>query len=108
MSKYLINRVDTFRVDTETEAKNFVEQLKKGDGEVIKHSIEYKEQKSKGDKCTETKECQNYLICLDSDCKDELFSLIPITSSNVSYGLPLILNKVSFGLSKANKHTFKA
>lgn len=49
MSKYLINRVDTFRVDTETEAKNFVEQLKKGDGEVVKHSIEYKEQKSKGE-----------------------------------------------------------
>ena len=49
MSKYLINRVDTFRVDTETEAKNFIEQLKKSDGEVVKHSIEYKEQKSKGE-----------------------------------------------------------
>lgn len=49
MSKYLINRIDTFRVDTEKEAKDFVEQLKRGDGEVIKHSIEYKEQKSKGE-----------------------------------------------------------
>lgn len=49
MSKYLINKVETFRIDTETEAKNFIEQLKKSDGEVVKHSIEYKEQKSKGE-----------------------------------------------------------
>ena len=40
-----------------------------------KFSGKCKEQKSKGDKCTETKECQNDLICLDSECKDELFSL---------------------------------
>ena len=49
MSKYLINRIDTFRVDTEEEAKTFIEQLKQGTGEVLKHSIEYKEQKSKGE-----------------------------------------------------------
>lgn len=49
MSKYLINRVETYRVDSETEAKNFVEELKRGKGEVLKHSIEYKEQKSKGE-----------------------------------------------------------
>ena len=49
MAKYLISTIETFRVDSESEAKNFVEQLKKSDGEVIKHSIEYKEQKSKGE-----------------------------------------------------------
>ena len=45
MAKYLITRVDTFRVSTEEEAKDFVEELKNGDGEVLKHSIEYKETK---------------------------------------------------------------
>lgn len=49
MAKYLINRIDTFRVDSEQEAKEFVEQLKTGGGEVLKHSIEYKEQKAKGE-----------------------------------------------------------
>ena len=49
MSKYLINKIETYRVDSENEAKRFVEDLKKGDGEVLKHSIEYKEQKSKGE-----------------------------------------------------------
>lgn len=49
MSKYLINKVETFRVDSEEEAKTFVEQLKRGSGEVLKHSIEYKEQKAKGE-----------------------------------------------------------
>lgn len=49
MSKYLINRIDTFRVDTEEEAKTFIEQLKQGTNEVLKYSIEYKEQKSKGE-----------------------------------------------------------
>ncbi len=49
MSKYLINTVETYRVDSEDEAKNFIEALKEGDGEVLKHSIEYKEQKSKGE-----------------------------------------------------------
>lgn len=49
MAKYLINKVETYRVDDEQEAKNFIEELKRGDGEVLKHSIEYKEQKSKGE-----------------------------------------------------------
>lgn len=49
MSKYLINKVETFRVDSEEEAKTFIEQLKQGSGEVLKHSIEYKEQKAKGE-----------------------------------------------------------
>lgn len=49
MSKYLINKVETYRVDSENQAKRFVEDLKNSDGEVLKHSIEYKEQKSKGE-----------------------------------------------------------
>lgn len=49
MARYLINRVDTYRVDSEADAKRFVEELKQSDGEVLKHSIEYKEQKSKGE-----------------------------------------------------------
>ena len=47
--KYLINKVETYRVDTENEAKRFIEELKNQDGEVLKHSIEYKEQKAKGE-----------------------------------------------------------
>jgi hypothetical protein len=49
MAKYLITTVETYRVDTEEEAKNFVEELKDGEGEVLKHSIEYKEKKTKDD-----------------------------------------------------------
>ena len=49
MSKYLINKVETYRVDSENQATRFVEDLKNSDGEVLKHSIEYKEQKSKGE-----------------------------------------------------------
>ena len=49
MSKYLINTIETYRVDSEEEAKNFIEYLKRQDGDVLKHSIEYKEQKAKGE-----------------------------------------------------------
>ena len=49
MSKYLINTVETFRVDSESEAKQFVEDMSDCGGEIVKHSIEYKEQKSKGE-----------------------------------------------------------
>ena len=49
MSKYLINTVETFRVDSESEAKQFIEDMSDCDGEIVKHSIEYKEQKSKGE-----------------------------------------------------------
>ena len=40
-----------------------------------KYSGKCKEQKSKGDKCDETKECENDLICLNSKFDDGLFSL---------------------------------
>ena len=49
MSKYLINTVETFRVDSESEAKQFIEDMSDCGGEIVKHSIEYKEQKSKGE-----------------------------------------------------------
>ena len=49
MSKYLINTIETFRIDSETEAKQFIENMANCDGEIVKHSIEYKEQKSKGE-----------------------------------------------------------
>lgn len=50
MAKYLINRTDIFRVDNEQEAKDFIEELKStSGGDVVKHSIEYKEQKQKGE-----------------------------------------------------------
>ena len=39
---------------------------------------------------------------------DDLFSLIPITSCNVSYGVPVIESNVSFGLNSPNKVTVKA
>ena len=42
------------------------------------------------------------------DFKELGLSTIPITSSNVSYGLPVILNKVSPGLNSANNVTVKA
>ena len=40
-----------------------------------KFSGKCKEQKMEDETCTETKECQNNLICLDSKCQDKLFSL---------------------------------
>ena len=49
MSKYLINTVETFRVDSESEGKQFVEDMSDCGGEIVKHSIEYKKQKSKGE-----------------------------------------------------------
>lgn len=49
MSKYLINTIETFRVDSEAEAKQFIEDMSDCEGEIVKHSIEYKEQKSKGE-----------------------------------------------------------
>ena len=53
MAKYLINRTDIFRVDNEQEAKDFIEELKKtSGGDVVKHSIEYKEQKQTGTRST--------------------------------------------------------
>ena len=40
-----------------------------------KFSGKCKEQKSNDEKCTETKECENNLICFNSECQEKLFSL---------------------------------
>lgn len=49
MAIYYLNAVENFRADTEAEAQEFIERLKRDKGEVLKHSIEYKEQKAKGE-----------------------------------------------------------
>lgn len=50
MSKYLIQTVETYRVDKEAEAKNLIETAK-ADGNYIlkKYNSEYKERKQKGE-----------------------------------------------------------
>lgn len=45
--KYLLNTVETYRVDTEHEANSLIDQAKQ-DG-VVKYSCNYKEKKQKGD-----------------------------------------------------------
>ena len=50
MAKYLIKRVETYRVDSEEEAKNFIERNKKANGYTLtKYSSEHKEKKAKGE-----------------------------------------------------------
>ena len=40
-----------------------------------KFSGKCKEQKAQKEKCTETKECENNLICLNNECKEDLYSI---------------------------------
>lgn len=50
MSKYLIKTTEVYRVDSESEAKTFIEdQKRKGNYEVVKYSTERKERKMKGE-----------------------------------------------------------
>lgn len=50
MSKYLIKETRQYRCDTESEAKQFIEdEKKKAVGEVTKYSSEYREQKVRGE-----------------------------------------------------------
>lgn len=50
MSKYLISTSEIYRVDSETEAKNLIEEARKsGKGQITKSSSEYKNQKQKGE-----------------------------------------------------------
>lgn len=50
MSKYLISRVETYRVDTELEAKNFIEEQRANSTyDLAKYSSEYKERKKQGE-----------------------------------------------------------
>jgi len=50
MSKFLVSTVETYRVDTDDEAKTLIEEAKTSSMfELGKYSSEYKEQKSKGE-----------------------------------------------------------
>lgn len=50
MSKYLIRTTEIYRIDTENEAKTFIEEQKrKGNYEVTKYSTERREKKAKGE-----------------------------------------------------------
>lgn len=50
MSKYLISTVETYRVDSEAEAKKLIEEAKKDTvGTVTKYTSSYKNQKQKGE-----------------------------------------------------------
>ena len=50
MSKFLVSTVETYRVNTDEEAKNLIEEAKNSSMfELGKYSSEYKEQKSKGE-----------------------------------------------------------
>lgn len=50
MAKYLVRRVETYRVDTESEAKAFIEAQKNSDEyELTKYASEHRERKVKGE-----------------------------------------------------------
>lgn len=50
MAKYLVTTVETYRVDSENEAKNTIEEAKKNPKFTLsKYSSEYKERKLKGE-----------------------------------------------------------
>lgn len=50
MSKYLVSTVETYRVDTETEATKAIEEAKNDNSYVLgKYTSEHKERKSKGE-----------------------------------------------------------
>ena len=50
MAKYLVRRVETFRVDSESEAKEFIEEQRRDPSYTLtKYASEYKERKEKGE-----------------------------------------------------------
>ena len=50
MSKYLLNVVETYRVDTEEESEELINEAKSDRSfELTKYNCEHKEKKSKGD-----------------------------------------------------------
>ena len=50
MSKYLLNVVETYRVDTEEESEELINEAKSdGSFELTKYNCEHKEKKAKGD-----------------------------------------------------------
>lgn len=67
MSKYLIRRVETFRVDSESEAKAFIEEQRKNpEYTLTKYANEYKERKVKGEVVDSW-----YRVVLTKDYNDE-------------------------------------
>lgn len=47
--KYLLTRTDIYRCDDDTEAENFVQELKSSGMNVVASTIQQKERKSKGE-----------------------------------------------------------
>lgn len=75
MAKFLIRRVETFRVDTESEAKAFIEEQKKNpEYTLTKYSSEYKERKAKG----EVIDCW-WRVTLTKDYNEEKEPITPYT-----------------------------
>lgn len=67
MAKYLVKRTDVYRVDTESEAKAFVEQQKANSKyEVVKHSTELRNAKAKGEIVDEW-----YRVTIVKNCNEE-------------------------------------
>ena len=67
MAKYLVRRTDVYRVDTESEAKAFVEQQKTNSKyEVVKHSTELRTAKAKGEIVDEW-----YRVTIVKNCNEE-------------------------------------
>lgn len=75
MAKYLVRRTDVYRVDTENEAKAFVEQQKANSKyEVVKHSTELRNAKSKGEIVDEW-----YRVTIVKNCNEEKDPIEPYT-----------------------------
>ena len=67
MAKYLIRKIETYRVGSESEAKQFIEEQKQSDEYVLtRYSSEYKERKSKGEVVDSW-----YRVTLTKDVNDE-------------------------------------
>ena len=78
MSKYLVSTVETYRVDTETEATKAIEEAKNDDSYILgKYTNEHKERKSKGEIVDEYWKLS--LTKLFNDIKE------PISTVNVEY-----------------------
>ena len=67
MAKYLIRKIETYRVGSESEDKQFIEEQKQSDEYVLtRYSSEYKERKSKGEVVDSW-----YRVTLTKDVNDE-------------------------------------
>jgi len=77
--KYLVRTTEVYRVDTESEAKEFIEQQKKnGAYEVSKYSSELKQRKMKGEIVDEW-----YRVTIVKNFNDEKE---PDTDIDITYG----------------------